>query len=87
MQMEIIGQLKKLKLERYRTAELQQLDLDLREKLTVKSEEAALLDLRRSFFLHQLRVLNIHFAKHHTVDEVQNEIVNILTGYGGFKVV
>ena len=63
VQEDFYRQLKKLKLERYRTAELQQLDLDLREKLTVKSGEAALLDLRRSFFLHQLRVLNIHFAK------------------------
>ena len=54
--------LKKLKLERFRTAELQRLDLDLREKLTVKMKDAAFLDLNRSFFLHQLRVLGIHFA-------------------------
>ena len=63
VQEDFYRQLKKLKLEKYRTAELQQLDLDLREKLTVKSEDAALLDLRRSFFLQRLRVLNIHFAK------------------------
>lgn len=63
VQEDFYRQLKKLKLERYRVAELQTLDLDLREKLTVKSEDAALLDLRRSFFLHRLRVLNIHFAK------------------------
>ena len=35
----------------------------MRERLNVKSQEAALLDLRRSFFLHQLRILDIHFAR------------------------
>lgn len=63
VQEDFYRQLKQLRLERFRTVELQQLDLDLREKLTVKSEEAAILDLRRSFFLHRLRVLDIHFAK------------------------
>ena len=53
---------KALRLEKFRTAELQRLDLDLREKLNVKSEAAALGDLRRSFFLHRLRVLGVHFA-------------------------
>lgn len=62
VQEDFYRQLKKLKLERFRTAELQRLDLDLREKLTVKSKEAAFLDLNRSFFLHRLRVLGIHFA-------------------------
>lgn len=62
VQEDFYRQLKKLKLERFRTAEMQRLDLDLREKLNVKSEDAALLDLRRSFFLHRLRVLGIHFA-------------------------
>lgn len=62
VQEDFYRQLKKLKLERYRTAELQRLDLDLREKLTVKSVDAAFLDLNRSFFLHRLRVLGIHFA-------------------------
>ena len=55
-------QLKELRLEKFRTAQLQRLDLDLREKLNVKSEGAALADLRRSFFLHRLRVLGVHFA-------------------------
>ena len=55
-------QLKVLHLEKYRTPDLQRLDLDLRERLNVKSRDAALLDLRRSFFLHRLRVLNVHFA-------------------------
>ncbi len=62
VQMDFYRQLKKLKLERFRSAELQRLDLDLREKLTVKTKEAAFLDLNRSFFLHRLRVLGIHFA-------------------------
>ena len=62
VQEDFYRQLKKLKLERFRTAELQRLDLDLREKLNVKSQEAAFLDLYRSFFLHRLRVLDIHFA-------------------------
>ncbi len=62
VQEDFYRQLKLLKLERFRSAELQKLDLDLREKLTVKSKEAAFLDLHRSFFLHRLQVLNIHFA-------------------------
>lgn len=62
VQEDFYRQIKKLKLDRFRTAELQQLDLDLREKLTVKSQDAAFLDLHRSFFLHRLRVLGIHFA-------------------------
>ena len=62
VQEDFYRQLKALRLEKFRTAELQRLDLDLREKLNVKSQLAALADLRRSFFLHRLRVLNIHFA-------------------------
>ena len=62
VQEDFYRQIMKLKLDRFRTAELQQLDLDLREKLTVKSQDAAYLDLNRSFFLHRLRVLGIHFA-------------------------
>lgn len=62
VQEDFYRQLRKLKLDRFRTAELQRLDLDLREKLTVKSQDAAFLDLNRSFFLHRLRVLGVHFA-------------------------
>ena len=62
VQEDFYRQLKELRLERFRTAEGQRLDLDLREKLNVKSEAAALGDLRRSFFLHRLRVLGISFA-------------------------
>ena len=63
VQEDFYRQLKELRLERYRTAELQRLDLDLREMLDVKSRDAALGDLRRSFFLHRLRVLNIQFVR------------------------
>ena len=63
VQEDFYRQLKALRLEKYRTPDLQRLDLDLRERLNVKSQDAALLDLRRSFFLHRLRVLNVHFAK------------------------
>lgn len=55
-------QLKELKIEKYRDIVLQDLKLDLRENRNVKSESAAFLDLHRSFFLNQLRVLNIGFA-------------------------
>lgn len=57
-------ELKRLKLEKYRTAVAEELDLDLRENRRVKSEEAAYLDLNRSSFLHRLRELGISFAKY-----------------------
>lgn len=56
-------QLKLLKIEKYKSAVAQVLDLDLRENRRVKSEESAFLDLNRSFFLHKLVVLGIDFAK------------------------
>ena len=62
VQEDFYRQLKALHLEKYRTPDVQRLDLDLRERLNVKSQDAALLDLRRSFFLHRLRVLKVHFA-------------------------
>lgn len=52
-----------LKLDKYKTTVKQELTLDLRENRRVKSEDAAFLDLRRSGFLHQLRVLEIGFGK------------------------
>ena len=55
--------LSNLKLEKYKTTVAQELTLDLRENRRVKSEEAAFLDLHRSSFFHQLRVLEIGFAK------------------------
>ncbi len=54
--------LTELKLEKYRSSERTQLELDLRENLRVKSMEAAFLDLNRSFFLHRLSVLGTGFA-------------------------
>jgi hypothetical protein len=56
-------ELKRLKLEKYKSAVAQDVELDLRENRRVKSADAAFLDLNRSFFLHRLRVLNISFAK------------------------
>lgn len=54
--------LRALKLERFRTPAPQELSLDLRENRRVKSAASAFLGLRRSFFLHRLRVLGISFA-------------------------
>ena len=54
--------LQELKLEKFKSDTASTLDLDLREKLSVKSEKAAFRDLNRSFFLHRLRVLGVKFA-------------------------
>lgn len=54
--------LKDLKLDKYKTAVMKDITLDLRENRKVKSSKAAFLDLNRSFFLHRLRVLDIGFA-------------------------
>ena len=56
-------ELKRLKLEKYKSTVAMDLDLDLRENRRVKSEEAAYLDLNRSYFLHRLKVLNINFQQ------------------------
>lgn len=56
-------QLKQLKLEKYKSIVAMDLDLDLRENRRVQSEEAAFLDLHRSFFLHRLKVLKISFQQ------------------------
>lgn len=56
-------ELKRLKLERYRAAVASDLELDLREDRRVKSEEAAWLDLNRSFFLNRLSMLEVPFAR------------------------
>ena len=63
VQEDFMHQLKELKLEKYRSASVQQLDLDLRENLRVKSEKSAFLDLNRSFFLHRLLQAGIHFGE------------------------
>ncbi|MGF7035165.1 hypothetical protein J2T17_006170 [Paenibacillus mucilaginosus] len=54
--------LKRLKLEKYKSAVAADLELDLRENRRVKTEEAAFLDLSRSTFLHRLRLLEVPFA-------------------------
>lgn len=62
IQEDFYRQLREKKLEKYRSVTAQDLMLDLRENRRVASEKAAFLDLHRSFFLHQLRVLGIGFA-------------------------
>jgi len=56
-------ELKRLKLTQYKSSVAQDLSLDLRENLKVKTKEAAFIDLNRSTFLNRLLVLNIHFAQ------------------------
>ncbi len=56
-------ELKRLKLDKYRSLVAMDLELDLRENRRVQSVEAAFLDLSRSFFLHRLKVLNISFQQ------------------------
>lgn len=56
-------ELKRLKLEKYKSVVAMNLDLDLRENRRVKSDEAAFLDLDRSCFLHRLKTLNVSFQQ------------------------
>ena len=56
-------QLKRLKLEKYKSVVAMDLDLDLRENRRVQSQEAAYLDLNRSSLLHRLKVLGISFQQ------------------------
>ncbi len=56
-------ELKRLKLEKYKTPVAMDLDLDLRENRRVQSRESAFLDLNRSFFLNRLKVLNVSFQQ------------------------
>lgn len=63
IQHDFYRELKRLKLERYRTAVAAELELDLREDRRVHSEDAAWLDLSRSFFLHRLMVLGVPFTR------------------------
>lgn len=76
VQQDFLRQLSELKLERYRTAAAEELKLDLRENLRVKSEKSAFLDLNRSFFLHRLRVLDIGFGalQRNTADNEHTEL-------------
>lgn len=63
VQEDFIRQLKELKLDRFRKAKGEELELDLRENLRVKSEKSAFLDLNRSFFLHRLTICGISFGE------------------------
>lgn len=69
IQEDFYRKLKELKLEKYRDITAQDLPLDLRENRNVSTEKAAFLDLNRSFFLHQLRVLGVSFAKEEAVKQ------------------
>lgn len=69
IQEDFYRKLRELKLEKYRNITAQDLMLDLRENRTVSSRKSAFMDLYRSFFLHQLRVLNISFAKPEAVKQ------------------
>jgi len=62
VQEDFMRQLKELKLQKYRKASAEELPLDLRENLRVKTEKAAFIDLERSFFLHRLKALGVSFA-------------------------
>ncbi|MGN7357182.1 DUF5682 family protein [Paenibacillus sp. SAF-054] len=59
-------QLKRLKLDKYKTSVANDMVLDLRENRRVSSEEAAYLDLNRSFLFHRLKLLGIHFVREKT---------------------
>lgn len=63
VQEDVARELKRLKLIDYKSAIAQELTLDLRENIKVKSTEAAFIDLNRSTFLHRLSALKIGFAK------------------------
>ncbi len=63
VQEDFMYQLKDLKLDKYRTAVSEDVELDLRENIRVKSEKSAFMGLYRSNFLHRLRVLTVHFGE------------------------
>nr|WP_305121037.1 DUF5682 family protein [Saccharibacillus sp. JS10] len=63
LQDDLNRQLKRLKLTKYKTSVATDLSLDLRENRRVSSQEAADLDLNRSFLLHRLELLNIPFVR------------------------
>lgn len=69
IQEDFYRKLKELKLEKYRDITAQDMMLDLRENRRVSSEKSAFIDLHRSFFMHQLRVLKVSFAQQQTVNQ------------------
>lgn len=62
-------QLQRLKLIPYKSTIAQELSLDLRENLKVKSKDAAFIDLNRSIFFNRLEVLGIHFASYNRTSQ------------------
>lgn len=56
-------QAKRLRLDKHLAAEASVLELDLRENRRVSGEEAAFLDLSRSFFLRRLEFLGVGFGQ------------------------
>ncbi|WP_240418308.1 DUF5682 family protein [Paenibacillus periandrae] len=62
-------ELKRLKLEKYKSTVASTLQLDLRENRRVKSEDAAFIDLSRSVLLHRLELLGINFARKQRVHQ------------------
>ena len=69
IQEDFYRKLREWKLEKYRDLAAQDLNLDLRENRNVSTQKAAFLDLNRSFFLHQLRVLQISFGRQEAVKQ------------------
>jgi len=69
IQDDMYREMKRLKLDKYKTTVSAELTLDLRENIRVKSEEAAFIDLNRSTFLHRLRFLGIGFATKNRVKQ------------------
>lgn len=69
IQTDFYQKMEELRLTKYKSMTAQELQLDLREKLTVKSKKAAFMDLERSFFLHKLRVLGIQFGSLQAVSQ------------------
>lgn len=63
LQDDLNRELKRLKLTQYKTAVATDLSLDLRENRRVSSQEAAFLDLRRSFLFRRLELLEIPFVR------------------------
>ncbi|MCY9591976.1 hypothetical protein PC41400_09570 [Paenibacillus chitinolyticus] len=62
-------ELKRFKLEKYKTTVATTLELDLRENRRVKTVEAAFIDLNRSVLLHRLELLGISFVKKQHVSQ------------------
>jgi hypothetical protein len=63
IQVDMTREIKRLKLEKYKTTVTQQITLDLRQNINRKSYEAQYLDLNRSVFFHRLVFLGIYFAR------------------------